>query len=295
LGVSSFELKQKTRDRGSFVLKSLHCRSHEFVVEFSHNITLILEEIMNIETSFRFPFEDKQWFSKLGLGALITMVPILNFAWSGYLVEIIRNVMKHTTEPLPNWDNLDKKFMDGLVLFAAGLVYASPILILVCLPLSITAFSGLLSGNSNLEDIARAVAGVGGVLFYGLLCLFILYAIVLSVIYPAILVMFSREGTFASCFKLREVFDLISKNAGPFFTAWGLSLLCGFAVGLVIGFANLVFGWVFCIGWVISLGLSLGSGVYTAAVYAHLFGQFGASVFGQHPLIPASPSLQEPT
>jgi hypothetical protein len=250
---------------------------------------------MNIEKSFRFPFEDKEWISKLGLGALITMVPILNFAWSGYLVDIIRNVMNNTTEPLPTWDDLGKKFNEGLILFAAGLVYASPILILMCLPLSMMAFSGLFSINSNMEDLARVITDAGGVLFYGLLCVFVFYAIALSVIYPAILILFSREGTFASCFKLREVFDLISKNAGPFFTAWGLSLVGGFGVGLVIGIFNLIVGWIPCIGWIASLVLSLGSGVYIAAVYAHLFGQFGALVFGHSQLKATNQSLQEPT
>jgi Protein of unknown function (DUF4013) len=250
---------------------------------------------MNIEKSFRFPFEDKEWISKLGLGALITMVPILNFAWSGYLVDIIRNVMNNTTEPLPTWDDLGKKFNEGLILFAAGLVYASPILILMCLPLSMMAFSGLFSINSNMEDLARVITDAGGVLFYGLLCVFVFYAIALSVIYPAILVLFSREGTFASCFKLQEAFALISKNTGPFFTAWGLSLVGGFGVGLVIGIFNLIVGWIPCIGWIASLVLSLGSGVYIAAVYAHLFGQFGALVFGHSQLKATNQSLQEPT
>jgi hypothetical protein len=250
---------------------------------------------MNIEKSFRFPFEDNQWLSKLGLGALITIVPILNFAWSGYLVDIIRNVMNNAAEPLPSWDDLGNKFSEGLILFAAGLVYALPILILMGLPLSMLAFSGLLSGNRNMEDIARVITGAGGVLFSGLLCVFVLYALALSVIYPAILVLFSREGTFASCFKLREAFDLISRNAGPFFTAWGLSLVGGFGVGLVIGIFNLIVGWIPCIGWIVSLVLSLGSGVYIAAVYAHLFGQFGALVFGHSQLTPADQALQEST
>jgi uncharacterized protein DUF4013 len=250
---------------------------------------------MNIEKSFRFPFEDKQWLSKLGLGALITIVPILNFAWSGYLVDIIRNVMNNTAEPLPNWDDLGKKFSEGLILFAASLVYASPILILMCLPLSMLAFSGLISESSHMEDIGRVITGAGGVLFSGLLCVFVLYALALSVIYPAILVMFSREATFASCFKLREAFDLINRNAGPFFTAWGLSLVGGVGVGLAIGILNILVGWIPCVGWIVSLVLSLGSGVYIAAVYAHLFGQFAAVVFGQPQLTPADQSLQEPT
>ena len=146
-----------------------------------------------------------------------------------------------------------------------------------------------------MEDLTRVISGAGGVLFSGLLCLFFLYAIALSVIYPAILVMFSREGTFSSCFKLREAFDMISRNAAPFFTAWGLSLVGGLGVGLVIGMLNLFVGWIPCIGWIISLALSLGSGVYIGAVYAHLFGQFGALVYGSHPLAPVNQSLQEPT
>ena len=249
---------------------------------------------MNIEKSFRFPFEDQQWISKLGLGALITMVPILNFAWSGYLVDIIRNVMNNTAEPLPTWDDLGKKLSDGLILFAASLVYASPILVLMCLSFSMMAFSDGFSGNSNMDDLTRLISGAGGVLFSGLLCLFFLYAIALSVIYPAVLVMFSREGTFSCCFKLREAFDMISGNAGPFFTAWGLSLAGGLGVGLVIGILNLFVGWIPCIGWIASLALSLGSGVYIGAVYAHLFGQFGTLVFGNHQLAPTNPSLQEP-
>ena len=38
---------------------------------------------MDIGKSFSYPFEDKEWISKLGLGAVITIVPVLNLAWSG--------------------------------------------------------------------------------------------------------------------------------------------------------------------------------------------------------------------
>lgn len=241
---------------------------------------------MDAEKSFSYPFEDNQWVSKLGLGALISIVPVLNFAWSGYLVDIVRNVMNHAAEPLPTWDDVDKKFKEGLILFGAGLIYASPILIALCLPLGITALSGLFSGNNHMEDIGRRMTEVGGILLFGLLCVGILYGLVLSIIYPAILVLFAREGTFASCFKLREAFDMISKNAGAFFTAWGLSLVASLGVGLVVGFVNLVVSWIPCIGWIIGMALALASGVYSTAVYAHLFGQFGRAVSEGNQLAP---------
>ena len=241
---------------------------------------------MDVEKSFAFPFEDKEWLSKLGLGALISMIPVLNFAWSGYLVGIIRNVMNHEPEPLPAWDDLEKKFTDGLILFGASLIYGSPILIALCLPLGISASSSLFAGNSNMQDLGRIITETGSVLFFCLLCVFLLYGLVLSLIYPVILIMFSREGTFASCFKLGEAFNLIRKNGTSFFTAWGLSLVVSIGVGLLVGFVNMVVGFVPCIGWIIGMVLSLGSGVYITAVYAHLFGQFGSIAFEGKQLAP---------
>ena len=244
---------------------------------------------MDAEKSFTFPFDDKDWLTKLGLGAIISLVPILNFAWSGYLVGIIRNVMNNDPSPLPTWDDLEKKFSEGLILFGASLVYASPLLIALCLPLGMTGASGLLSGDSNLQVLSQRLAEAGGVLLFCIICGFLLYGIALSIIYPAILVIFSREGTFASCFRLREAFALISKNAGPFFTAWVLSVAASLGAGLLVGFINLVVGFVPCVGWIVGLALSMISGVYATAVYAHLFGQFGRAAFQGDELALSSP------
>ncbi len=241
---------------------------------------------MDIEKSFSFPFEDKEWSSKLGLGAAISLVPILNFAWYGYTVGILRNVMNNASEPLPTWEDLGKRFTDGLILFAAMLIYASPLLIMICLPLSLAGFGGILSGNNDMREIGQTIATAGGFLLLGFLCLFFLYGLIVSIVSAAIMVIFAREGTFASCFKLGEAFALISRNAGSFFTAWGMSLVASLAVGLVVGFVNAVLGWIPCFGWIISLGLSALSGVYITAVYAHLLGQFGREAFGQNQLAP---------
>ena len=234
---------------------------------------------MDLNKVFSFQFEDKQWINKLGIGAVICLVPILNFALSGYIVGIIRNVMNNSVEILPNWDDLGKKLSDGLILFVAGLVYALP-LIIIFLPIGIIAVSSLLSGNHNLQDMGHIIAGVGTALFYCLLCLIIIYALALSVVYPAILVMFAHEGTFSSCFKFREVFDLVSRNAGPFFTAWIVSFGAGLIVGMIVGFVNIFVAWIPCFGWIVSIVISFASSIYIITVYAYLFGQFGLTAFG---------------
>lgn len=238
---------------------------------------------MNIGKSFSFMFEDKQWISKLGLGALLTFVPILNFAWTGYMVALIRNVMADAQEPLPNWDDFGKKLTDGLMLAVAGLVYALPIIIVFCLPLSFMIVPAILAGESDFQGIAEAVAGFGTVLFFCLLCVFIMYTLVLSVVYPAIMVLYAREGTLASCFKFREVFNLISKNMTPFLTAWGVNIAVSLGVSFVVSTAQFVLNFIPCLGQIAAFVLTFGIVVYTTAVFSHLFGQFGIMAFGQNP------------
>jgi hypothetical protein len=212
------------------------------------------------------------------------MVPILNLAWSGYLVGIMRNVMHGNPELLPTWDDIDRKFREGLILFAAGLIYLSPVLLAIGLPLGLSVLSSLSSGNSDMQDLGHTITGIGWSLVFCLLCVLLLYGLAASILYPAILILFSREGTFAACFRLREAFRMIRGNPGTFFIAWILSIGTSLGVGLLVTFVNMVVGFVPCIGWIISLVLSLGSGVYITAVHAHLFGQFGRVAFGANQL-----------
>lgn len=242
---------------------------------------------MNIEKSFSFVFNDQKWVSKLGMGALITFIPILNLSWTGYMVGIIRNVMNGSPEPLPTWDDLGKKFMDGLLLTVGGLVYALPIIIVFCLPLSFMIIPAILAGNSDLQDIASAIAGLGSALFFCLLCVFILYALALSVVYPAILVVFAREGTLASCFKFREIFGLIRQNSSAFITAWAVNLGLSFALSFVVGIAQTVLNLIPCLGQIAAVIVTLGMVVYATAVYAHLFGQFGNTAGQSESITPA--------
>ncbi len=225
---------------------------------------------MDLGKAFSFQFEDKRWLNKLGLAVLITLVPVLNFAFSGYVLDLLRNVSRKVDEPLPEWDDLGRKFIQGWILVLASLIYALPILIVICLPLSLVTVGRVLSGNANLQNSANSIGTAGGVLFSCLLCLFLLYLLLLSIIHPAITILFSREGTFASCFRLREALKLIQGNPSQFFTAWIGYVAATFLAGLVIG----IFGWIPCLGQAIAFVLSLASVVYVATVYAHLFGQF---------------------
>jgi hypothetical protein len=240
---------------------------------------------MDIQKAFTFQFDDPAWINKLGLGALVTIIPVLNFAWTGYMVELLRDVMRGDAEPLPQWENWEKKFIDGLILFAAGLIYALPVLLALGIPVGLWISSGVLAGSRDLRDISGILAGAGGLIFVTMLCFFLLYGLALSIIYPAILIMFARQGTFASCFQLGKMFRLISANSGPYFTAWAAGIVAGIVVGMLVGLVNAVIGWIPCIGWAASLILGFGVTVYLTTLYAHLYGQFARLAYGGNEFI----------
>jgi Protein of unknown function (DUF4013) len=234
---------------------------------------------VDIQKSFTYQFDDEQWSTKLGIGALISLVPILNFAIVGYMVAIIRNVANHAARPLPDWDDLGSRFRDGLLLTLAGFVYAAPALILFFVLFGTVAATAAASQNGRFQELGRALTVPGVILIAVVITLLLIYSLLLSIIRPIIMVLFSREGTFASCFRLGEIMRLITQRARPFFTTWLVVIVAGTAIGLIVGFANLLVGWIPCLGWLASLVLALGAAIYLITLDAHLFGQFRLAAY----------------
>jgi hypothetical protein len=227
---------------------------------------------MEVGKSFSYVFEDEKWTTKMLLGILVTMVPILNFAWIGYYTQVLRNVSQGVARPLPDWDDFGDKFVKGLILFLAGLIYALPAVILgsVIFPvLLLPAFSG----DANMQETFTAMAGGSTIL---VACCVSLYALALSFYMPAVNIHFARIGTFGSCFQLSEIFKLVSQNIGNYLLAWLMTIVFGIVVGLIISVVSAVIGWVPCIGWAIAWLVAGFGGVWSSSIYAHLFGQVGA-------------------
>jgi hypothetical protein len=142
----------------------------------------------------------------------------------------------------------------------------------------------ILAGNSNSQNIASAIATAGGLVAMCLTCLFILYGLALSVIFPAIYVEFAAKGTFASCFNFKNIFAQIRKNTGMYFTAWGVYLGVAISASLVGGIIGGLLGWIPCLGQLVAVAVSVASGMYALLVFAHLFGQYGAMDATEVPL-----------
>jgi Protein of unknown function (DUF4013) len=237
---------------------------------------------MELGRSFTFPFQDKSWFSKLIIAALISFVPILNFALIGWMVEIAHRVMNREPEELPGWDNFGKKWMGGLYYAVAGFIYSLPVMLVACVMGAISFGSSLAlsQNNNNAQNVANAVMAGSGIVGLCLGCLVILYGLVLSVLMPGLLVHYAKEDNFGSLFKLGVVYGKVRENASSFFMAWLVALVFGFVAGLVLGGVGTILSIIPCIGWIAALLISMLAAPYISAVYSHLFGQYGEKAYG---------------
>jgi hypothetical protein len=232
----------------------------------------IKEAAMQVGKSFTYAFEDKEWLPKFLIGALVAIVPILNITWAGYTTEIIRRVSRNDPVPLSGWDNFGKKFVDGLILFVAAVIYAIPIIILSIIVTVVIAVPAA-AQQGNTQNFLTAVGTGVGIL---LGCLIFLYGLFLSILIPAVQINFARNGFFGSCFQIGHIVTIATGNLGNYVVAWLAYIVASFLISLVVGGISSILGLIPCIGWILAVVISALAAPYIGVVYAYLFGQVGA-------------------
>jgi hypothetical protein len=212
----------------------------------------------NLQENLVYMFKDKDWVSKILLGALIGIVPILNFATSGYAVQATRNIRDDQAPLLPGWSgHLGKFFMEGLKLFVIGILYSIPlwILSLILIPLF------------NSDSGAAVAVGV----LIGLVEL--VFALLLIFWFQGIIVNFANKGTIGSGFEFGAIWGIIQKNMGRMLVTVGVAILAGILVGVVGG----ILGIIPCIGWIASWLISFAAVFYILLVFAYNCGYIAKS------------------
>lgn len=213
---------------------------------------------MDIGKSFTFVFEDEAWLTKILIMAAILFLGVF-FSWlvlipaivaaaliNGYMVEIIRNVLRGQLDELPEWDNWGDLIVDGLKVIVIQLVYALPAIIVgLCLSIAMTA-----AGNN----------GEGLVVFLSVVmsCLILLWAIVVSILLPAATAIFAATNDLAAAFRFGEVFALVRDNLSTYLITFIMSWVASFIGGL---------GSIVC-----GVGAFI-TGPYGYMVTGHLYGQ----------------------
>jgi hypothetical protein len=225
---------------------------------------------MDIGRAVQHPLQDQAWPSKLGIGALIALVPILNFALFGYCVDHLKNTANGRELPLPTWDGLGEKFMDGLKLFVINFILALPLVVLSCLFSLATGGIAAMSGGS--EDLQGAAAAGIGVIGLALACVALIYGLILAYITPAILIQYAKARDIGACLRIGELLGITRLNSGNYVMIFLVLIGMSILLSLVVG----VLGIIPCLGWILALIVSLLLTPYFAVLIGNLCGQYAS-------------------
>jgi len=227
---------------------------------------------MDVGKSITFAFDDEDWLTKLGLGAVVAAVPLLNFAWSGYLVDLMRNVARGDARPLPEWTDLGDKLVRGLVVSIAILVYFLPIILVTCVAITSFMLPAIFANEDYVGEIAVLSSGFGIMLF----CCIGLFSLIMAFFIPAVMINYSRQGTFAACFRLGELLAIIRENSSDYLVACLVWLAVSFVVSSALSVGLGIIAWIPCLGWIAAWAISAIASAWMMTMYGHLFGQVGA-------------------
>ena len=78
--------------------------------------------MMDFEKAIKFPMDDPAWIKKVIIGAILSIIPIINFISFGYALELLKNVID-SKEELPEWSGFGGKFVKGLVAVVIYIIY----------------------------------------------------------------------------------------------------------------------------------------------------------------------------
>jgi hypothetical protein len=225
---------------------------------------------MDFGKALSYAFEDEDWFTKIGLGAVISLVPILNFAINGYMVRIIHSVAQGNPRPLPAWDELGDYFLKGLYVFVAQLAYGliPGILFSISLPLFIIPIVAV-------ED-SQATLGVGAGLIAGscALLLGIVFAIGLGLLLLAGIIRFSAgRQEIAELFQVGENWNYLRTNFSTIIMAIVYVVVIGFLIVTLVGVLGFVLSIIPCCGQLVAYAIGFVVGFLATIIGAHLYGQ----------------------
>lgn len=220
--------------------------------------------------ALRFVFDDPRWFEKLGMGAVIVMVPILNIAVTGYSVTLIRQVADDHGRPLPEWRDLSALWWTGLPLAAAMWIYSAPIWFVLGTGAAFTVVAIAVTEAGG-EPLV-ALGAVGLVAMLGLLFISV-YGLAMSVVRPTVTLHYAREGTFGSCFELSEMLASVRRQFNGYASLYVVLFIGRSLLGMVLSPVMSALSAIPMIGQLLTIALAALAYLWLGLAGAHLEGQ----------------------
>jgi hypothetical protein len=202
--------------------------------------------------------KDPRWLRKIGLGALINLVPYVGMvAVMGWNLEYMRRVAWGHDEELPEWSDVGKYAMRGLWAFLAVLPYSLLVSVVVTPIIVVVAIATSIPMAIGASDAGAQFAGLAPWWFLALLGATMVPTFVLSyAITPLTMSAVARVALYdrlEAGFEFGEIWKSMKASRATLMRAWGFSVLLGLIVSVPAALFSLV---------PIALSMSaLGSGV----------------------------------
>ena len=195
---------------------------------------------------FTYVFDDPRWIPKVLLGGLFALASIFLvgiFFIYGYLAKLVRNVINGVQYPLPEWDDIGEYFTEGIKLFVVGLIYAIPLVLIVCVAVVPAA---VLSANGNESETLQQLGQMTATCVW---CLMFPFSVALALWLPAALLAVILTGQVSAAFEFKNIWNYIRSNFTNYLLAFVVWLVARFAASF--GFLLLCVGIVFTMFWAI--------------------------------------------
>jgi hypothetical protein len=185
-----------------------------------------------LEDSIKYQLQGDEWLKRVGIGGLVAILGIFIvplFTFQGYVLEVMRRVLRGETDNPPAWDELDlvETTVDGLRHLVVVLPYTIGALLVAVIPAAIIAVIGAVAGIDALFLLAFLVGG----LFY------FVAVIAIAVVVPVATANFVRTDSVAAGFDFGVVRTIATNRTmlKAVLLAFAVNIIAS-AVGSVLGF-----------------------------------------------------------
>jgi hypothetical protein len=224
-----------------------------------------------LQEVFSYPFKDPRWKNKLIIGAImglfsLLIVPIIFLVGYGYRI-MKRVIVDKQPLALPEWDDWGQLFVDGLRLYALGLIYALPLISVFI----VSYFSFLIPILLNVDHGGyEQWIPVGFLIFLVGMGISMVIGLPLQIIIPAALSHSVAENRFMAAFQFKQWWPIFKANISGFV----LSAVIPLGTTLILTFISQLFlmTMVLCLlAPIASACASIYSVLITYALYAQAY------------------------
>ncbi|WP_324663984.1 DUF4013 domain-containing protein [Haloarcula sediminis] len=235
-----------------------------------------------IEAALRYQTQGEDWVKRVAIGGVAMLLAFLIFlpifTVYGYILEVMRRVLRGDTETPPEWGDYDivQLSINGAKGFAILFVYGLVVGVVTLLPAGVLLLLGALLGSGTIAALGTLIGGV----------LYLVGVVAIAIVAPIMICNFIIKDDLSAGFDIDVLRTFITNRV--MLRAVGLAVVVNFAVGVVSGVLGVtIIG--APIGFVVTfVGLSA-----VAYIWATGFADAYREEIGELPAIPDGPTKME--